>query len=349
MINPDFSQNLVRWFKDNKRDLPWRRTNNPYYIWISEIMLQQTQVDTVIPYFNAFINQFPEPEILAQADESQVLKAWEGLGYYSRARNLHQGVKEVVESYGGHVPDNKKDIRSIKGIGPYTAGAILSIAFNQPEPAVDGNVMRVMSRVLLIDDDTSKQQTKQTFERILSDIIPEHEASAFNQGLMELGALICKPKQPLCEHCPVREQCLAFDEGVQTEYPVKKKKAKQRHEYYGVLFVQNDTGDVLIRQRPDQGLLAGLWEFPMVAFNHPNESISDVLEKQDVLLSLENTGIQFTHTFTHIKWHMDIYKARTFDRELQESFGGYWVNQEDLDQYPFPVSHQKVIQKLRAI
>ena len=189
-----FCNALISWYNDEKRDLPWRQTSNPYYIWVSEVMLQQTRVDTVIPYYNRFITKYPTMNSLATADEDELLKMWEGLGYYSRARNLQAGVREVVEKYDSKVPENRKEISTLKGVGPYTAGAVLSIAFGIPEHAVDGNVMRVLSRLLLIEEDITIPRTKRIFEEVIMELIDHQDPSSFNQGLMELGATICTPR-----------------------------------------------------------------------------------------------------------------------------------------------------------
>lgn len=218
-----FQRDLIDWYEREKRDLPWRKSQDPYRVWVSEIMLQQTRVDTVIPYYQRFMEKFPTIEALANADEDDVLKAWEGLGYYSRARNLQAAVREVHESYNGVVPDNPKELGKLKGIGPYTKGAILSIAYNIPEPAVDGNVMRVLSRILSIWDDIAKPKTRKVFEEAVYYLISKENPSSFNQALMELGAMVCTPTSPSCLLCPVREHCAAFSEGVQAELPVKTK------------------------------------------------------------------------------------------------------------------------------
>lgn len=347
-INPQlFSYKLVRWFLDNQRDLPWRRTKNPYYIWISEVMLQQTQVDTVIPYYESFIRQFPKPKDLAFAEEDRVLKQWEGLGYYSRARNLQKGVREVVEQYNGEIPDNRKDILSLKGIGPYTAGAVLSIAFDQPEPAVDGNVMRVLSRILLIDDDIAKAKTRKTFEEILYQMIPEDAASAFNQGLMELGALICRPKNPTCDCCPVAEFCHAYSEGAVSEYPVKSKKAKVQNLSYAVVVINNEQNRYLIHKRAGNGLLANLYEFPMILIQ-ADQSISSLEIKNASLDSLVTVNdlqpaeLHITHTFSHLKWNLNVFTAKTDNNTFLPEGDYRWVSEEELIQLPFPVPHQKV-------
>lgn len=218
-----FQADLLNWYDQNKRDLPWRRERDPYRIWVSEIMLQQTKVDTVIPYYERFMSLFPTLDALADAEEETVLKAWEGLGYYSRARNLHQAVKEVKETYNSKVPDTE-EIHNLRGVGPYTAGAILSIAYGIPAPAVDGNVMRVLSRIFLIEDDIGKATTRKKFEALVNQIISTDKPSDFNQALMELGALICTPRSPSCLLCPVQSHCTGREAGIHESLPVKMKK-----------------------------------------------------------------------------------------------------------------------------
>ncbi|WP_127588143.1 A/G-specific adenine glycosylase, partial [Paenibacillus koleovorans] len=264
----NFSEPLLAWYRKHRRDLPWRRSRNPYYIWISEVMLQQTRVDTVIPYYHRFVDKFPTVEALSTAPEEEVLKLWEGLGYYSRARNLQAAVREVHERFGGVVPDTPEEISSLKGVGPYTAGAILSIAYNKPEPAVDGNVMRVLSRFFLLSDDIAKPSTRVGIEKLARSLIPEGAAGDFNQAIMELGATVCTPKSPSCLTCPVMEPCAARLEGLVEALPVKTKAKPPRPETRLVAFVEGPDaggGRFLIRQRPQDGLLARMWELPHVA------------------------------------------------------------------------------------
>ncbi|MCE7792239.1 A/G-specific adenine glycosylase [Salipaludibacillus sp. CUR1] len=345
----DFQRDLLEWYDENKRDLPWRRERDPYKIWVSEIMLQQTQVDTVIPYYQRFMSLFPTVKDLAEADEETVLKAWEGLGYYSRARNLHSAVKEVNNTYGGEVPSSEKDVKSLKGVGPYTAGAILSIAFNIPAPAVDGNVMRVTSRLLAIYDDIAKASSRKTFEETAMELIDKDRPSDFNQALMELGALICTPKNPDCLICPVNEHCSARKEGVQDLLPVKSKKKPPKKMKMKVLLVKDENDRVLIERRPDTGLLAKLWQFPNIEaetddlsdLNHLGESLGLTLE-------IEKKNIQeVKHVFSHVVWEMEVYKGfakSVHNTELyNESALKQFVATEDINYYPFPVSHQKII------
>lgn len=344
-----FRKDLINWFTEEKRDLPWRKDRDPYKIWVSEIMLQQTRVDTVIPYFNRFIKQFPSVEALSQAEEEKVLKAWEGLGYYSRARNLHSAVKEVHEKYGGRVPDDPKEISSLKGVGPYTAGAILSIAYGKPEPAVDGNVMRVLSRILTIWDDIAKASSRKVFEEAVRKLISHEHPSYFNQALMELGALICTPTSPSCLLCPVREHCRAFYEGVQNELPVKTKNKKQRSISLAAAVLKDDTGRTLIHKRAETGLLANLWEFPNVEIHLPyrteGEQLTDfLLHEYDVEVELGDMIGTIDHVFSHLIWNIHIYEGKIISvKEKHDDLR--LVSSDEIESYPFPVSHQKMIKQ----
>jgi|SRR5690625_1363777 len=341
-----FQTDLLNWYGQNKRDLPWRQDQNPYKVWVSEIMLQQTQVDTVIPYFYRFMEQFPTVYDLASADEQDVLKAWEGLGYYSRARNLQNAVREVVSEYNGKVPDHPKQLGELKGIGPYTRGAILSIAFNQPEPAVDGNVMRVLSRIFNIDDDISVGRTRKRFEEIVREIISEEDPSSFNQALMELGALICTPKSPMCMFCPVMEHCEAYEEGIQEQLPVKAKKVKQKKKPYKSVIIKNEKGEVIIERRPETGLLANLWQFPMIPGQiKTNEEAEQWLYKEYGLdITIDKKVGDVRHVFSHIIWEIGVYEAITYQsvKEIKDQ-RLRMVSREEIDEFPFPVSHQKMM------
>lgn len=339
-----FQDDLLNWFEKNKRDLPWRQNQDPYRIWVSEIMLQQTQVDTVIPYFDRFMTLFPTVTDLAQAEEQDVLKAWEGLGYYSRARNLQHAAREVVRVFGGDVPSIPKELGALKGIGPYTRGAILSIAFDQPEPAVDGNVMRVLSRVLKIEDDIAQQKTKRLFELYVRELISHDDPSSFNQGIMELGALVCTPKAPMCMFCPVQTHCQAYAEGIEDQLPVKSRAKKKRTRHYAALLIQNETGYYIIEQRPETGLLANLWQFPMVPIDDIGMDHAENWLQAEYGLKVQIGEKQTTikHVFTHIIWQLDVFHARiNVDKVADERLT--FVNKTMLETYPFPVSHQKMM------
>jgi len=342
-----FQQDLISWFKAEQRDLPWRNDQDPYKVWVSEIMLQQTRVDTVIPYFKRFIEWFPTIEDLAEANEDKVLKAWEGLGYYSRVRNLQSAVKEVKEKYNGKVPNSPKEIAELKGVGPYTAGAILSIAYGIPEPAVDGNVMRVLSRILSIWEDIAKPSSRKIFETAVRQLISHDEPSAFNQALMELGALICTPTSPSCLLCPVREHCHAYHEGVQNELPIKTKKTKVRNVQLSACILLDKSGKILIHKRPETGLLANLWEFPNIEIHHPLQSERVHLEKLfneslDLKIELEKIIGQIEHVFSHLIWNINVYVGK-INSFVQETKDWKLVTMEEMDQYALPVSYQKML------
>jgi len=315
-----FARELLDWYAANKRDLPWRRDRDPYRIWVSEVMLQQTRVDTVIPYYERFMAKFPTIRDLAEAPEEEVLKCWEGLGYYSRARNLQAGARQVVERHGGVVPDDKAAISSLKGVGPYTAGAILSIAFDKPEPAVDGNVMRVLSRYFLLGDDVAKPSARARIERLAASIIPEGRAGDFNQAVMELGALVCTPKSPGCLLCPVLAGCAGRAAGRERELPVKSKQKPPRPEARMAVLVEGrgrHAGKVLVRRRPDSGLLARMWELPHVlapdspaAGNGAFDALSRSLaEEAGLLVRPVRLWTEEEHVFSHIRWKVDVYLA----------------------------------------
>lgn len=343
----EFQRDLIQWFQEEQRDLPWRKDNNPYKVWVSEVMLQQTRVDTVIPYYNRFLEKFPTIEAFANADDEEVLKIWEGLGYYSRVRNLHTAVKEVVSKYNGIVPDTKEDILKLKGVGPYTAGAVLSIAYGRPIPAVDGNVMRVISRIMLITEDIAKSSSRKVFENAVEKLMYHANPSYFNQALMELGALICTPTSPSCLLCPVREHCQAFENGVQDELPVKTRKKKTRHEDILAVVLKNEEGKILINKRPEEGLLANLWEFPnlkIVPLLDPWETLQDFLSTEYFLdASIEQQSFtEVRHIFTHLTWTIDAYEGRLKSGEVDEYGSLRFVTEEELGELAFPVSHQKI-------
>jgi A/G-specific adenine glycosylase len=342
-----FQNDLISWFIEEQRELPWRQDQDPYKVWVSEIMLQQTRVDTVIPYFNRFMEWFPTIGDLANANEDKVLKAWEGLGYYSRVRNLHSAVKEVNEKYNGKVPNTPKEIADLKGVGPYTAGAILSIAYGIPEPAVDGNVMRVLSRILLIWEDIAKASSRKVFEKAVRQLISHENPSAFNQALMELGALICTPTSPSCLLCPVRDHCQAFHEGVQTELPIKTKKNSQRDVQLAAVILKNEHGKLLIHKRPQSGLLANLWEFPNIEIQQPiltdRKQIVELFRNTyNMNIKLEKSIGQIEHIFSHLIWNITVYTG-VISPEFQVGDEWNFVTFDEMEQYAFPVSYQKIL------
>lgn len=340
-----FRQALVEWFNKEQRDLPWRHTKEPYKIWVSEVMLQQTRVDTVIPYYNRFMEKYPTAESLAYAPQEELLKMWEGLGYYSRARNLQAGVKEVVEIYNSVVPDNRVDISKLKGVGPYTAGAILSIAYGKPEHAVDGNVMRVLSRVLLIEEDITLPKTKKIFEEAVTMLIDPHNTSSFNQGLMELGALICTPTSPKCLLCPVREYCTAFQEGDPATLPIKTKKVKTKTIAYDVFVVRNQEGKYLVEKRPSEGLLANMWQFPMI--ERQDISITELAKKYQITVGeVKIPLVNFKHIFSHLKWEVESFSVDLITSEHLPD-NAVFLAKEELLKLPMPVPMIKILDVLK--
>jgi A/G-specific adenine glycosylase len=339
---------LLEWYDANKRDLPWRQDKDPYKIWVSEIMLQQTRVDTVIPYFKKFINQFPTLNDLAQASDEQVVKAWEGLGYYSRVRNLHSAVKEVAAHYGGKVPDEPDQISKLKGVGPYTTGAILSIAYDKKVPAVDGNVMRVFSRLFALTDDIARVSTRKKMEKIADLLIPEENPGDFNQALMELGAMICTPTSPQCLFCPVRSVCHAYEQGIQNELPYKKK-AKPPVPVH-VLFVWISWGnDVLLEKRPDTGLLAGMWGLPTWEINgkiSPLQAVKEICQKERIPVKLLSIKGEFDHIFSHRRWKVTVIQADVSEKLEQIPDNWNWIDKGDLQQKALPNVYQKALHLL---
>ena len=298
---------LLLWYYENRRVLPWREEPEPYRVWISEIMLQQTRVEAVKPYFARFMEALPDVRALAQVEEETLLKLWEGLGYYNRARNLKKAAQICVEQYGGRLPASYEALLKLPGIGSYTAGAIASIAFQMAEPAVDGNVLRVISRLLESREDIGKQSVKKQMEKEIREIIPEKRPGDFNQALMELGALVCLPGgAPLCSECPLRGLCAARALGVQETLPVKAPPAAKRTQHWTVALVLDmENRRVLLQQRPQKGLLAGLWQ-PVLL-----EGARSAIQTEQALAALGVTAraveplTPARHVFSHLVWEMD--------------------------------------------
>ena len=297
---------LLPWYKQNARNLPWRQDTEPYHVWISEIMLQQTRVEAVWTYYLRFLEQLPGIHALAEAPESQLLKLWEGLGYYNRARNLQKAARIIETQYNGHFPNQYEDIRALPGIGPYTAGAIASICFNQPYAAVDGNVLRIITRMTENDAPIDLMQTKNEIATQLEKIYPKNECGQFTQALMELGATICTPKSPKCTVCPANNFCLAYTHNTVLQYPVKQPKKDKRLEERTVFLLQYEDKYALTK-RTENGLLSGLWQLPNVSCKmdvHQALHTADTFGVQPVELVQQ---LHRDHIFTHIKWQMTCY------------------------------------------
>lgn len=298
---------LLSWYRENKRALPWRENKDAYRIWISEIMLQQTRVEAVKPYFFRFMEHFPTVEALANAPDEELLKCWEGLGYYSRARNLKKAAQVIMEEYNGTLPASREALLALPGIGSYTAGAIGSIAYEIPAPAVDGNVLRVLSRVLGSYDDILKQSTKKKMEDLVSQILKAGESGDYNQALIEIGAIVCVPNgAPLCDSCPFHTVCEARKKGLVDELPVKTAKKKRRIEDKTVLLLQNGE-KIAIRKRSADGLLASLYEFVNVEGKLNKEDVESLVGTAGTNGSMDELP-EAKHIFSHVEWHMSGYR-----------------------------------------
>ena len=327
---------LLEWFRDNARRLPWRDDPTPYHVWLSEIMLQQTRVAAVLDYYKRFLAEAPDAAALAALPEDRLMKLWQGLGYYSRARNLQKAAGVIVERYGGQFPKDYAAVRALPGVGDYTAGAICSIAFGQAVPAVDGNVLRVYARLCGDGGDITTPQMRRKVSQDLEKVIPIHAAGVFNQALMELGATVCLPNgAPLCQRCPARDFCAALSQGRMDELPVKAPKRPRRVEERTVwlIFFQNR---VALRRRPAKGLLAGLWEFPHELGDGPLPADWEIKALSDKFAG------QARHVFTHIEWHMTIRAVEAETDGLPQ--GWIWSDQVGLeDQYAVPNAFEKAL------
>ena len=347
---PSFTNDLLKWYRENKRDLPWRKTSDPYSIWLSEIMLQQTQVATVIGYYNRFLEKFPTVDALANASEEDVYKLWEGLGYYSRARNLMRCARQVVEEHNGRFPASVEALKKLSGIGPYTAGAVASIAFDVKAHAVDGNVMRVISRLDEMGLDISDPKNRVYFENRVLELM-EASPGDFNQGLMELGATICKPTNPICRSCPVNSHCKAYENGSQKSYPYKKPKAEKKKENIAVIIVKNQEKILIVKRGPD-GLLSNLWGFPSLEVqdhgSSNNHLVQEFLEETfSMRASYIGTIKGKRHIFTHRIWTMDLYIYELESvPEVIEDPQVAWVDSESLMEYAIPTAFKKLLNLL---
>lgn len=335
-----FTEKLLIWYEEKARDLPWRKNTDPYRVWLSEIMLQQTQVETVIDYFNRFLNAFPTIEALAHADEEKVMKLWEGLGYYSRARNLHKTAKIIGTQYGGIFPNTKEALLKLPGIGAYTAGAILSISFNQPVAAVDGNVLRVISRVTEDYRCIDQESIKREMAKHLEAIYPENRCGDFTQSLMELGATVCLPKgTPLCHQCPVMTVCRAYKSDTYSALPVRKEKKSRRLRQL-TIFVYRCQGRIALQKRTEKGVLEGMWQLPNIDGNMDSKAVLAHLKEQGNLGARIESFKEANHIFTHIQWQMVCYYI-----SCENTFGDYiWVDSKEMErEYAIPTAFKKFL------
>lgn len=334
----EFSNAVIKWYTQNKRDLPWRNTQNPYFIWLSEIMLQQTRVAQGLPYFNAFVAAFPTVFDLAQAEEEQVLKLWQGLGYYSRARNLHATAKTVATEYQGVFPTNYAELLRLKGVGEYTAAAIASFSYNEPVAVVDGNVFRVLSRYFNVALDISEGKNKKEFQKLAQEILPKNNAALYNQAIMEFGALQCVPKNPNCQICILAATCAGLQHKKVDLLPIKSKKTKVTARYFNYLIVQDQEEKFVVHKREGKGIWENLYEFTLV---ETAELIDEILfmdqlkashffgQKASDIYLLSSELIQ--HKLSHQHLYIRFYGLK-FDHKIPEA-----KTREEIQKLPFPI------------
>lgn len=333
----NFSNSLISWYLQNKRDLPWRKTNDPYLIWLSEIMLQQTRVAQGIPYYFAFTEAFPTITDLANSDEETVLKLWQGLGYYSRARNLHTTAKYIAFEQGGKFPDTYEGLRLLKGVGDYTAAAIASIAFGEPVPVVDGNVYRVLSRYFGIETDISSSKAKKEFFTLADSLLPKDKASTFNQAMMEFGALQCVPKNPNCEMCIFNESCVALQQQKVNLLPVKLKKTNVVKRYFNYLVVKDANGNSIVQKRTAKGIWHNLYEFPLLETVSPADydTAFALINHYDFGFKILNISPLHHEVIVHKLSHQHLH-IRFWQIETEDEVPGA-LNPEVIMKFPFPV------------
>ncbi|MBF2021110.1 MAG: A/G-specific adenine glycosylase [Hydrococcus sp. C42_A2020_068] len=348
----ELRRSLLEWYGRQGRDLPWRHQSDPYTIWVSEIMLQQTQVKTVIPYYQRWLDRFPTIKDLAVADLQTVLKAWEGLGYYARARNLHKAAGQIVQDYNGVFPQRLDEVLTLAGIGRTTAGSILSAAFNQPWSILDGNVKRVLSRLVALPVPPARaiEQLWQLSDTLID---PQHPRD-FNQALMDLGAIVCTRSRPSCDRCPWMPYCQAYSQGMQAQLPMRESSSPLPHKRIGVAVIRNDEGLILIDRRPANGLLGGLWEFPGGKIE-PNETVEDcirreILEEIGIDIEVEDHLISIDHAYTHFRVTLIVHYCRYLGGEPKpiQCEEIRWVTLEEIDRFPFPKANTKIIEALRG-
>ena len=334
MDRKNFTKTILGWYDQGHRDLPWRRTQDPYRIWISEIMLQQTRAETVVSYYERFLSRYPTVQHLADAPEEELLKAWEGLGYYSRARSLQKAAKEIVARYGGQLPADLEKLRALPGIGDYTAGAIASIAFGIPAAAVDGNVERVLCHWDAIKDEVGTPTVRRQIAARAQALVPPDRPGAFANAMMEMGATMCTPKNPKCLLCPVREGCMGFAQGIAQELPRKAKKKAQRVENRAVLLVFCDNRVLIVKRQ--EKLLGGLFVFPDVLEESDPARLCQALEALGIRAAYDEKLGHARHVFTHLIWEMDVH-AVVAD-EMTQVPGGQWVSRQELAALPLPTA-----------
>lgn len=346
-------QRLLAWYERHRRDLPWRSTRDPYAIWVAEVMLQQTRVESVIAFYERFLLRFPSLEVLAAAPLDDVLKAWEGLGYYGRARHLHKAARQVVEELGGHLPPTPEALLLLPGVGRYTAAAVASIAFGYDAIALDGNLRRVLCRIFSIDDDPGRPKTQRLLEKLALAMLPRGQAGDLNQALMDLGSAVCTPTSPRCLICPLINCCQAQQEGIQDVIPIRATRTNRPHRDVTAGVIWDGNGHFLITQRPLDGMLGGLWEFPG-GKRRPGEALPACLQREireELAIEIQVGELLCTieHAFTHFQMTLYAFDCRWLDGIPQclDCLDLRWVTLDQLGAFAFPVADQKIIAFLR--
>ncbi|GJM59597.1 A/G-specific adenine glycosylase [Persicobacter diffluens] len=340
----DFVNKIVSWYEKNHRQLPWRETHDPYRIWLSEIILQQTRVEQGRPYYEQFTTEHPNIQSLAEANEESILRLWQGLGYYSRARNLHKCAKTVMAEHGGHFPKKFEDLKKLPGIGPYTAAAIASFAFGEKVACVDGNVYRLLSRFFGISDDIASPKGQKVFFEKAQSLIPSDRPDLFNQATMEMGAMVCTPKKPNCMYCPLQAGCFAFEHNKQEELPVKTKKVKVKKRYLHYLIIKHE-GEVLMKKRDTKGIWAGLYDFPLIEGKEAIVDFDDLLENTPNFnggkFLLGQISQQYKHVLTHQQLFVRFFEISTKNQaafqQVKEAFQSHSFPLEETMGIPKPI------------
>jgi len=349
LSHQDFQSNLMAWFDTNARALPWRDSKDPYQIWLSEVILQQTRVDQGLPYFHVFLDRFPSVGHLASASIDDILLAWEGLGYYSRARNLHKAAKQILSEHGGKLPRTYREWLTLPGVGPYTAAAVSSIAFGEKEAVLDGNVMRVLSRVFAFEGIAQSSSGRKHLHSLASDILNRDNPGRHNEAMMELGALVCKPRNPSCGDCPVEKNCQARILGRVHEFPQKRPSKSVPHFDISVAIIRDDKNRILIQRRPEDAMLGGLWEFPG-GKNEKTESfeetcIREVREELAIDVEAIRPIVSVKHAYSHFRITLHAFECRQISNaEPTTDLPLAWVLREELSNYAFPRANRKLLE-----
>ena len=352
-MSPLFTEKLLKWYAVNAREMPWRDNPDPYAVWVSEIMLQQTRVETVLPYFKRWMDQFPDIQVLAAASQQDVLNLWEGLGYYSRARNLHKAAQIVVDQHQGKLPADLSGLKSLPGIGAYTAAAIASIVFGLDEAALDGNIRRVLSRIFDVSQPQGSTEGERLLWKLARENLPSGQAAEYNQALMELGASHCSPRNPKCELCPIAEYCQSLKLGNQEQRPARKKKAGIPHITVTAAVIQRD-GEILIAQRSEGGLLGGMWEFPGGKTN-PGETLHaclkrEICEELGVDIEVGDPFGVYEHAYSHFRVTLHAFRSMiiTGEPQLLDHIELRWVRPAQFNEYPMGKIDRQIANQLKG-